>query len=147
MNEATGPSFTAPVTQVTLTGVNFVQEALTMIGNEYALLSYVPLTARCVIIYVDGLFYMQGTHATANTYVVDGRKIQFSSLLAGGETVMAYYYTESDVADIPAVDISFDIPGLEFRTLCGETFHRLDALALAFNHGILRHAALLNLCP
>ena len=114
--EHVGPTHSVTLVQPGVSGVNFVQEELAMVGNEYALLGYTPSDPRSVMIFVDGLFYLQGESATATTFVMDGRKVQFSEALPGaGEVVMASYNTTSVVAAIPSVEIDFDIPGQDIR--------------------------------
>ena len=115
MNKATGPTHSLTLVQPGVEGVNFVQEELVMVGDEYALLGYTPSDPRSVMVFVDRVFYMQGESATATTFVMDGRKLQFSEALSGGEVVVATYNTIDVVAAIPAVEIEFDIPGRDIR--------------------------------
>ena len=105
-----GPTHSISISQPGVAGVNFVQELLAMVGDEYALLGYTPTTNRTVMIFVDGAFQLQGT-----AYNIDGRKIQFVVPLIGGEVVTASYNTLNTVASIPAVTIAFDIPGADVR--------------------------------
>ena len=114
--EHIGPTHSVTLVQPGVSGVNFVQEELVVVEDEYALLGYTPSDPRSVMIFVDGLFCLQGESATAITFVMDGRKVQFSEALPGaGEVVMASYNTTSVVAAIPAVEIEFDIPGQDVR--------------------------------
>lgn len=111
-----GPTHEITLVQPGVSGVNFVQEELVMVGNEYALLGYTPSDPRSVQIFVDGVFFLNGAAAAPTNYFdVDGRKVQFSTALSGGEVVMATYNTTSTVAAIPSVEIAFDIPGQDVR--------------------------------
>lgn len=105
-----GPSFQTTIVNHDFDGINHVQEALAMVGDEYALVGYVPASAASVNIFVDGLYQLQGVD-----YIIDGRKIQFVEALAGGETVTASYLTKNVVANIDYVAIAFDIPGQDVR--------------------------------
>ena len=116
--EHIGPTYSVNITQPGVAGVNFVQEELAIVGTEsdgesYALLGYTPTEDQCIQIFKDGLFLLQGTD-----YDVDGRKIAFNDPFGDSpstETARASYNTTAIVASIPAVEIEFDIPGLDVR--------------------------------
>lgn len=106
-----GPTVTVTNQTLSLADLNFVQEQLAPVGLSYALLGYVPATPRTVQIFVNGALLIQGVH-----YTIDGRKIQFTAdLQAANDVVAACYFTQNAVADIPAVEIAFDIPGQNVR--------------------------------
>lgn len=121
MESHTGPSVTHTSSEVSLKDMNFVQEQLSPVGLEYALLGYTPVDPRNVMISINGALKLQGTD-----YLIDGRKIQFTpSLMAGNDAVYAAYATASTVATIPAVEIAFDIPGQNVRVGVGGIFQIL----------------------
>lgn len=106
-----GPIVTSPITNVTLQDCNYVQEKLIPVGITYALLSYMPIDSRSVLLSINGCIALQG-----QDYIIDGRKLQFTpALQAANDVVVAIYPTVSPVADIPAVEIDFDIPGQTAR--------------------------------
>lgn len=106
-----GPIVTSPITNVTLQDCNYVQEKVIPVGITYGLLSYMPINPRSVLLSINGCIALQG-----QDYIIDGRKLQFTpALQAANDIVVAIYPTVSHVADIPAVEIDFDIPGQSAR--------------------------------
>jgi hypothetical protein len=107
----TGPNVNAPISSVTLENCNYVQEKIIPVGITYGLLSYMPINPRSVQLSINGSVALQG-----EDYIIDGRKLQFTPpLQAANDVVVAIYPTISPVADIPAIEIDFDIPGQSAR--------------------------------
>lgn len=80
------PTTTTNVYDYSIPATQYVQEALTIVGGTGATLSEVPIADATVIIWINGVFQLQGTDYT----IVDDA-ITFTEAVPDGSVVVAFF--------------------------------------------------------